>query len=253
VGVKSERFVFKKVVYKLLLKSVIYIVFSILFFTTSLNAQSTIGVFSGWNSSTFFDKGDPNSHYSANYDSDDTFIFGLYFKERKKRFFNLSLNFDYLVRNVFIDAYYGGLGSWVDRDINVNIHTINLRVLPEIKFGNQFAAYFNAGPFIGYIIYTQKSGESRYGDIDLNNYTVIESGNAKDIFKGMDFGLSASVGFEINIYDNITLNPEVSYSFGLQNIASGSIGSNSGGINSRNFYITLGVGYYIKGFNITDH
>jgi len=68
----------------------------------------------------------------------------------------------------------------------------------------------------------------------------------------MDFGLSASVGFEINIYDNITLNPEVSYSFGLQNIASGSIGSNSGGINSRNFYITLGVGYYIKGFNITD-
>jgi len=72
VGVKSERFVFKKVVYKLLLKSVIYIVFSILFFTTSLNAQSTIGVFSGWNSSTFFDKGDPNSHYSANYDSDDT-------------------------------------------------------------------------------------------------------------------------------------------------------------------------------------
>ena len=81
---------------------------------------------------------------------------------------------------------------------------------------------------------------------------MIESGSAKDVFNGMDFGFSASVGFEIPILENISLHPEVSYSYGLKNIASGAIANNSGGINSRNLYITISVGYLITGFNITD-
>jgi hypothetical protein len=91
-----------------MLKSTINIALFISFLATSLSAQSTAGIFGGWNSSTFFHKKDHNPHYVANYNSDDTFIFGLFFKERKERLFNLSLNLDYLVRNVLIDAYYGG-------------------------------------------------------------------------------------------------------------------------------------------------
>jgi hypothetical protein len=235
-----------------MLKWYIHITFLVIFLTTGVRAQSITGLFGGWNSSTFFQKEDPNPHYAADYDSDDTFIIGLSFKERKDRVFNLGLSLDYLVRNVFIDAYYGGLGSWVYRDLDVDIHSINFRILPELRIGNRFAVYINAGPFVGYIIYTQKTGESSYGDINQNNYTVIESGSAKDVFNGMDFGFSASVGFEIPILAKISFHPEVCYSYVLNNIASGAIGNNSGGINSRNLYITIGVGYFINGFNISD-
>jgi len=239
------------VVSKPMLKYSINIILLFTLSTFGLKGQCLVGIFGGMNFSTFYCRSETDPHFEINFHSDNTYIIGLNFKERKDRIFNLSLNLDYLIRNVFVDAYYGGLGYWVYKDIEVNLHSINFQILPELRLGNRFAVYLNAGPYIGYIVYSQKNGESRHGNIDLEYHTEIESGSAKDLFSGFDLGVSATVGLEIPILKNIKTHPEFIYNLGLNNISTGSLG-NSEGINSKNFFITLGIGYRLNSFNITD-
>lgn len=225
---------------------ILYITFLILLSPNLLNGQSLIGVYGGINSSKFHYSA--TNHFSADFDSKNTWLFGIHYKGRKDQLINLSLAVDYLYRAVFIDAHYGGLGGWTGRNMDVDIYSINLRVLPEIRLGKKFGVYINIGPYFGFIVNTRKTETGSSGTYDGNHISWEESGSAKDDFNGIDFGVSSTLGFEIPLTPNLFLLTDVSYGVGISNIADGSLGSYAGKINSTNFYITAGLVYKLRDF-----
>ena len=210
--------------------------------------QSLIGVYGGINGSSFYDK--DLYHYEATYESKPTYIFGIYYKEREHKYVNMTWSVDYLYRTVEIDASYGGLAYSTSRNLDVELSSINLRMLPELKLGNKYPVFFNLGPYLGWIMnsYYHNTG-SHWQMPDISeSWDRYES--AKEEFNGLDFGVSFSLGIEIPFNDNFELLVDGNYSIGLSNIASGDIGSH-GEINSKNVYFTCGLVYKFKSFSLT--
>lgn len=215
-----------------------------------LHGQSLIGLYGGLGSSVFFDRSS-TPHYTANYNSKNTYTFGLHYKERKNKLLNLALGLEYLHRNVDINASYGGRGFNIKRKFNLDIYSINLRILPEITIGNRVNFYFNAGPYAGLIVKAQKQGfGSSLGGLTGTSWT--ESGNALDEFNGLDLGISTSLGLSFPIFKKINFIFDINYGIGLNNISTGSIGSYAEKINSRNFHVTAGLVYKTSKFNISE-
>jgi hypothetical protein len=69
----------------------------------------------------------------------------LQYKWRKAGLFHLSLSLDYLLRRVFLDYAYGGLGDQIYSKYDVDIHSVNFRFLPGLKLGESSGRYINAG------------------------------------------------------------------------------------------------------------
>lgn len=227
------------------------IVFLILISPSILYGQSLIGVYGGINSSKFHYSA--TNHFSADFDSKNTYLFGLHYKGRKDQLINLSLGIDYLYRTVLIDAHYGGLGGWVDKNMDVDIYSINFRILPEIRLGKKFGFYINLGPYFGFIVNTHKIETASSGNISGGHNSWEESGSADDDFNGLDFGISSTLGLEIPLIKRFFLLTDISYGVGISNIGDGPMGSYAGKINSNNFYITAGLVYKLKDFALTGN
>lgn len=236
------------------MKSINCIVF--LFFlliSKLLVSQSLLGVYGGYNSSEFYYTGETSPYFSPKIDSKSTYLFGVTYRSRKPQLLNVALNMDYLKRE--LDLAYGAGGkmyynSW---DLNVDIHSINFRILPELKLGKKVSVYVNAGPFLGVIINSRKTGIA-----ERNDYYLLESeewndsGSATEQFGGVDFGLSASFGLEIPLTKQLFILVDANYSMGLSNISNGELEDGAKIMNSKNTYFTGGIIYKLDNFNISN-
>jgi hypothetical protein len=212
-------------------------------------SQSSIGLFGGYNSSSFFDKEDYG--YNATYKSVPTYILGFLYKEQQNKFLNISFSLDYLKRSVDIDAYYGGLSYQVSRDLELDIHSINFRLLPELKFGDKYSIYLNFGPYVGVIVHSYYHNIGTSWSLTADPVTWDSYENAKEEFAGLDFGLSTSLGIEIPLVEKVKFHLNGNYSYGLNSIAKGNIGSNAK-INSKNLFFTIGLFYSLDSFSFIN-
>ena len=57
----------------------------------------------------------------------------------------MSFSLDYLKRSVIIDATDGGLAYTEWRDIDLTLHSIIFRILPEFSFGEKYKFFFSFG------------------------------------------------------------------------------------------------------------
>ena len=227
----------------------------IIFMISSLDifCQSLIGIYAGYNQSSFYSNSSSSPHYSGDYDSKPSFIMGFHMKERKDKMVNLALSFDYLKRNVSIDANYGGLGGSIDRYIESDIHTINLRILPEFRFGSKMGLYLNCGPYIGYIISSIHQIDSSRIQMVTGEYSSWSATNKQsDEFYGFDIGITASVGIEVPLFENFMILTDINISRGINSLIKGSLNSYSGKFNATNLYFTFGVVYKLNRFNLSD-
>jgi len=220
-------------------KTVLIILIFQLLSVTSF-CQSSIGLFGGYNSSSFYDK--ESDHFQATYETYPTYIFGIIYKEKQNKFLNVTFSLDYLKRSVEIDANYGGLAYQTTRNLDLDIYSINFRLLPELKFGDRYCVYLNFGPYFGWIVHSYYHNIGTYwNQIDPYNYDNWDTyENANEEFNGLDFGFSTSLGIEIPIVKNLKIHLNGNYSYGLSNIADDDIGSNAK-INSKNLFFTLGL------------
>lgn len=226
----------------------VYIIIVIVFFSLDSFSQSLIGVYGGFNSSTFYDK--EIYHYDATYESKPTYIFGIYYKEREHKHLNMTWSVDYLYRTVKIDANYGGLAYSTSRNLDVEISSVNLRLLPELKFGNKYSIYINLGPYLGWILNSYYHNIGTHWQLPDIYESWDRNESASEEFNGLDFGVSFSLGLEIPFNDSFGVLVDGNYSYGLSNIAAGDIGSH-GEINSKNLYFTCGLVYKFKTFSLT--
>lgn len=204
-----------------------------------LKGQSLIGIQGGANFSMFYTTGESTPRYSDRLTSPTTCIFGVTYKERKDQAINLSVNFDYLYRSLNADISYDGLGGITSQELELDIHSLNIRLLPEMRVGKNVAFYFNIGPYLGVIINSYKT-VSWYSYI---TYTGSESGNSMSDFSGIDIGISSSLGLEIPLTDKLLILTEANWGFGLTNIGGEYFGGYVDKFNSINLQLTIGVAY----------
>jgi opacity protein-like surface antigen len=228
-------------------KVLILLIFQLL--SVASFCQSSIGLFGGYDNSTFYDK--EGHHYKADYMTSPNYIIGVLFKEKQNKFLNLTFSLDYLKQSVEIDANYGGLSYRVTRNLDLDLYSINFRFLPELKIGNRFCVYLNFGPYFGWIVHSYYHNTGTYWVMtDPNNYENWDKyENAKEEFNGLDFGISSSLGMEIPIAENLKVNLNGNYSYGLNSITDGDIGSNAK-INSKNLFFTAGLFYSLERFSL---
>jgi hypothetical protein len=208
-----------------------------------LKGQSFIGIQGGTNSSKFYTTGTSTPHYSDKFDSPTSCIFGVTYKQRKDQAIHLSVNFDYLYRNFNADITSGGLGGSTSSDLEVDIHSLNLRVLPEMRVGKNIGFYFNIGPYFGVIVNSQKTESWETVIYSGETYTGYESGNSMAEFNGLDIGISSSLGLEIPLAGKILIIPEVNWGVGLTNLGADYFDGYVDKFNSINLQLTLGVAY----------
>jgi len=224
----------------------LYIVLALVLQVNNLNGQSLIGAYGGVNISTFHQRPTILTYYyEADFDSNVSYLLGIHYKRRKASLFHMSLSLDYLLRKMFLDYSYGGKGGQTYHVYNVDIHSVNLRVLPGLRLGKNSGIYINGGPYLGYIICSRMDGKYWYRSSYEDPHGGTVSGSARDLFKGFDIGFCTSLGIEIPVSKTVLLLPEAGYSMGLNSIGN-EVFEDTGGINSSNIHLTLGVVYSLE-------
>jgi len=225
----------------------LYILLLFILQVNNLQGQTLIGPYGGFNYSSFFQRPAMQTMYiyEASFDSKSSYLLGMHYKRKNAGQFHFSISLDYLLRKVFLDYAYGGKGGQSYHEYNVDIHSVNLRVLPGLRLGKNRAMYINAGPYVGYIISSQMDGNYHYRSTYQDPHDGTVSGSARDLFKGFDIGICTSFGIEIPVSNTVLLLPEAGCSLGLNSIGNG-VFEDTGRLNSSNIYLTLGVVYSLE-------
>ncbi len=106
----------------------------------------------------------------------------------------------------------------------------------KANFGNKLNYFFNAGPYIGFLIkssYHYKVGNETYRKEDDSEY-----------YKNNDFGLATSVGISYPLNQKISMLAEARNNLGLYNTSKLKV-ANDGSIKNNSFLLNLGLKYKI--------
>lgn len=231
---------------------ILNIIFGGSLFMFPLAAQSLIGGYAGWCQPEFqkFAKGTPD--YPAEFDSRNSWNAGLTYKTRNISWWGLTLDLDLLKRSSDMTLQYGGRGSTTNLMFTADIYSLNLRVLPELYLGKKFGVYCNAGPYIGVIVQSRQQGTGSWHDINGGDSNWEMSGSAREYFRGVDLGVSASAGLYFPILKQWKVQTTITYILGLNSIAEGVIDGYYRGINARTLSVMAGLLYTLPGYSLID-
>ena len=121
-------------------------------------------------------------------------------KGNKIHFFYHELPFDKL--DIYIKE---------ELEIKYQLDYLTLPVLARYSFGKQKNFFVNAGGYVGYLL------KSTSISSDVPKVGRVETDNTGS-FSRLDFGITAGIGGQINLKDNLKLSIELRNSLGLQNI-----------------------------------
>ncbi len=115
---------------------------------------------------------------------------------------------------------------------------LTLPILARIHFGKKKNYFFDAGPFIGYLL---KETEVTTGD----NVAKITSDNTS-YFSKFDAGVSIGLGFAYPIKGNIIFSVEIRNNLGIYNIHLSSISYKDAPVRTNSTNLLLGMAYRIE-------
>jgi len=128
---------------------------------------------------------------------------------------------------------------------------LQLPLLTHIYFGSdKIRFFFNAGPEIGFMIGSKISSNFDYENAADNEdleatYRKIEQFTLP-IDRKFDYGISAGLGFEVNVAPRHALNLEGRFYYGLNDVFQNHKTDPFSGSSSMSIMITLGYNYRIK-------
>ena len=180
--------------------------------------QTTIGIKGGLNwGSVRNSKG--LSYYEGTYTCDPSYCFGFDVKHRLKNLLRLGGSVEYYMNNTQWYINYGGHNMVNGKDIRYKIGYLRLTIFPEVIKGKKVQFYFNAGPFLNLMVYSDRDGI--IWDHGHPPYYVDETvtGSAKEDIKTIDAGLKVCIGFGYKVGQNLVISIESNGSLGLVNIS----------------------------------
>lgn len=214
-------------------------------------SQSLIGLSAGPVFSSYYDHAEVSGNIV--YHPQNSYDFGVLFRERKEHLINLYLKADYSIRKFNITSSYGGIDFDVSSNVNYAINSLGIDVIPDISFGKKLKYYFTVGP--GLLIITSSKGNGlESGNNPVNgNYTKTVSGDASDKFSGTLVKLNGGIGIEIGLFKNIKFTVDALYSYGLGSLIGGYIKSYTGNLKFQDFLISSGILYSLNSFTLSKY
>ena len=225
----------------------------ILFITLagSSYGQSIVGLTGGYSKSEFFDNA-VSSPYYGTYKSPASYCITAFLKQRTQNHINFCSELSFVNKVLNLKASYGGLGSGTHRDVNYHLNYVYVSIFPELSIGKRYTFNFSVGPSLGYLVKSRMGGTSSYWDMEQNDYTWTEDGNAKSDFKAFEFRMFASIGLEIPIKNKFRISIDNAYSRGFTNAANNGLGNAAIFLSSKDITVTLGIIYTLDNFSYSN-
>lgn len=220
------------------------ILFSILFVVFALSGmtQSQMGLKVGYLMPSYkITSHPPNS--TESFTMQNGMNYCLNFKRRWPGLFNFGAELEYHQIKSHMTNQYKSLGADVYRDMDLTTNYLNVRLLPEFVYGEKLRAYFQVGPYMGFLLSSNAKGPRIVTD---GNGKVEEyvDGSASDIFPGIDWGLFFGVGAEYPIAKQLKLAVELQYTRGFAGYAQDDVYIFA----TQNFTSSIGLIYVFKGY-----
>ena len=214
----------------------------ILAFTLSGLAQSQIGFKAGFlNPNYKVTSHPPNSNES--FSVSNTMFYGLNYKRRWPGLFNFGAEVEYHQKKVHFTSDYKSIGADVHSDADYSLTYLNIRLLPEFVYGEKFRAYFQVGPYLGFLLSSNMEGTKIVSDGN-GSVKLDESGRVSEYFPKIDWGIFVGGGVEYPIGKRFKLAVELQYSRGLAGFAM----DDEYIFATKNFTAGLGLIYVFKGY-----
>lgn len=214
-----------------------------MFLRSEVSGQTLIGINGGvsW-FSLWGDKHPDEGNGFSDYTSYPSYCFALEIKGRSPKAFHLGGSAKFSKNRFNINSTTGHYFQ-DGKNINYELDCIYLSIFPEFLVGNKIQFYCNAGPYIGFMINSNKNGTS----FTSTWYPVVyvykaENGSANGDLKEFDFGFQQSIGisYKVNSWLGLTLNENGS--LGVININK----TSTTAIRSKSLCLQFGVSFQLQ-------
>ena len=158
----------------------------------------------------------PNSTQTFNVNNG--LSYSLDYKRRWPGLFNFGAGVEYHRKKSFFTMDYKSLGANVNQEINYTLDYLIIKVLPEFVYGEKLRAYFQVGPFMGFMLSSNGKGEKIIDDGN-GSVKILEDESVSENFPGIDWGVFFGAGAEYPITKSIKLAVELQYTRGFAGYA----------------------------------
>ena len=121
---------------------------------------------------------------------------------------------------------------------HINFDYLTMPILFRMTIGKKIKYFFNAGPYVGYLI-------SQISVWEKSMYVPAKTENNTENFKRFDTGVTTGLGLSISIIDKLMVSLEIRNSTGLLNVSDLPIGNN-GSIKTNSTNLLIGLTYKLR-------
>jgi len=196
-------------------KTLLTIVFFV--FVINVFSQSQIGFKAAFLHPNFKLTSTP-SYSTETFDIYNAMSYSLDYKRRWPGLFNFGVGVEYHRKKSHFITDYRSVGADVHSDYNYQLDYLNFKLLPEFVYGEKLRAYFQIGPYLGFLVSSNGNG-SRKLDDGNGSITIEEDERVLDYFPGIDWGLLLGAGAEYPITARVKLAIEIQYMRGFAGFA----------------------------------
>jgi len=213
--------------------------------------QILVGINGGYNMSAPLANSNGSPHYDATLSvSQNSFLVSAFVKRRiPHKIVNVGYAAEYYKTGLTGYQSKGDLGEGTHYNYNFTLHFLNLMVKPEFVFGSKWKFIINSGAYLGILLHVNTTGTyGTYGPPPNSKGIIDESSN--HYFNIVNFGFFSGLGTEFPVSDRIIINAEANMTFGITDLASGSLSSVF--FNLLNLQLSAGVAYKFNWMKRSD-
>ena len=230
----------------------VYFIGFIVFFIYPIlvSSQAIVTLTAGYSYADYFDNanydefnhyGDP---YMASYNSKAGVTINFASKFRTGKKWNLGNSLTYVYKVVNFKSQSTGIGGQYNQDANYQLNYLYYSIFPEFSYGEKVKINCAIGFSAGLLFYSYVKGNF----FNILGGTVKDpyrEGNANSLFHFYDTRFLLNVGLEIPLKHRVNLIIENRFSLPLTKITAGKFGEGLVSINSKDFSLSVGIGWLI--------
>ncbi len=236
-------------------KHLIFPLFWIVIHTQVYFSQSLIGGFVGYaNSSCFESWSDAsNPHAQANFTTNQSYLFGINYKDRLNKSCNLAMSILYQQCSLSGSSANGGMGAGYGSQTSLQYSTLFLKIVPDFRLGSKTGFHIGVGPYFQFIPTTKYSSSNSSWQMQLQppyyplTSTNYSSGKSHNNLLGLSMGWCINFSFQAPISKRLKFISEWNLYRGLTCIPAPEIVV---GIKSTTMCINAGIVYILPNFSI---
>jgi len=183
------------------------------------------------------------SNSTENFTIQNGLNYSINYKRRWPGLFNFGAEIEYHQIQSHFNLNYKSLGADVISEMDFSTNNLIVRLLPEFVYGQKLRAYFQIGPYMGFLLSSHAKGESVITD-GTNQAKIFRDDSADDFFPGIDWGIFFGGGLEYPLSKQIKLALELQYTRGFAGYSQ----SDEYVLATQNFTMGLSFIYVFKGY-----